>query len=66
MSPALHLKQYLSTKIPEILKSFLKDVEKFEKEHGDGKNALLELNKDIEVFDIQFAFNNHDLIELLK
>lgn len=62
----MFLKEHLSKKIPEILRVYIKEVTDFERKHGDGKNALLKLDQNIEVFDIQFAFNNHSLIEKLK
>lgn len=66
-SPALYLKEYLSTEIKRMLTASLK--------HRHAKNPELKQKllpggvtkpEDVEVKDIQFAYKNHEVIDILK
>ena len=58
-SEALYLKKYLMEKIPEILTQFREKRLKM-----DDCNEVGEVS--MEISEIQFAYNNHKLIKLLK
>lgn len=78
MSKALYLKKYLIEKIGLILTSYNIQLKMQEKHHAkhlskvDHESVPSELSAaekekcKVEVFDIQFAFNNHKLINILK
>lgn len=70
MSKALYLKKYLISKIGEILTHYNENHYIHEKDHeGLGNYELTDAEKEklqVRVFDVSFAFNNHNLIEILK
>lgn len=75
MSQALYLKHYLTEKIGEILTNYAYRKKAHELEQSgvdvgdDIENQLTEEQKKelkVEVFDVQFAFNNYKLINILK
>lgn len=69
MSKVLYLKKYLTVEIANILKKFaeeIKDQQAKHKNHKGKAKKTSELDTNVEVFDIQFAFRNHKLIHLLK
>ena len=57
---ALYCKEYLSSRVKEVLHQYLHD-----KADVDGFNKREEEPK-LDVFDIQFAYNNHEVIQILK
>lgn len=79
-SQALYLKQYLHDRIGEILTEFAKNRARENAEHKDehSQQEMRRMSKkeaekmknleslEVDVFDIEFAYNNHDLIKLLK
>ena len=57
---ALYCKEYLSEKIKEVLSQYQKEKMALGEGHGQK-----EIDK-LDVFDIQFAYNNHEVINILK
>ena len=72
-SPALYLKKYLSQRVSEILSESIKyklENDKHESHHKNRKSKsgekTIEERSKIEVSDIEFAYNNAKIINLLK
>lgn len=70
-SPALYLKKYLAERVSEILTESLKwklDNDKHEgkRNRKQVKEKTKEQRSQVRVIDIEFAYNNHQMIDLLK
>ena len=71
-SPALYLKKYISERVSEVLSEAIKWNLEHEKHHEPKANRkkvqekTIEERSTIHICDIEFAYNNNQMIELLK
>lgn len=74
-SAGLALKSYITKEVQQLLSDSLKasreNLEEFERRHGKGKAAQaqaaqLDKMSDVKIVSINFAYHNHELINLLR